>query len=409
MLTRSSRRGCECPVRWARWRHKLAAAGTVTLLMGAATSGTAVAATSTVPCRGPGGGAAGLVAALNQANSTAEPDTIDLQIGCNYVLTSAQSPDNGLPVVTSEVTINGNGATIERPNSAAPFRIFEVAIGGELTLDDVTISGGSVATSGGVTAFGGGILNGGTLTVTDSFISGNSVVGTGSSAGGCGIANDGTAVIRNTLLLDNTASSTGVEIVAAVGGAALNRIGATMTIENGVVANNTAVARGSSTLFFIAAAGGVGSNGTLTLTGTQISANRVVADGTNGQANGGGLSVAAGRATVVGNTIANNSAVATGTGSAAHGGGLENSGVTSLTATVLIGNRARGPVAQGGGIFNRHRVTLTDSVVTENAAIGTVTQGEGGGIFNDAGTVALRRTDVSANVPDDCEPAIPGC
>ena len=65
---------------------------------------------------------------------------------------------NGLPVVSSEITIEGNGATIE---SGIPggFRILDVNNLGNLTLNDVTITGGGTDNynSGGLVNLGGNV------------------------------------------------------------------------------------------------------------------------------------------------------------------------------------------------------------------------------------------------------------
>jgi hypothetical protein len=45
-------------------------------------------------------------------------------------------------VITSDVTIDGNGSTIERDSGAAPFRIIAVTTDVNLTLQDTTVSGG---------------------------------------------------------------------------------------------------------------------------------------------------------------------------------------------------------------------------------------------------------------------------
>jgi len=67
-----------------------------------------------------------------------------------------------------EVTINGNGATIQREETAPAFRIVHLSFGGHLTLKGVSISSGDVGAS-----FGGGIRNGSMLTLSSSIISGN--------------------------------------------------------------------------------------------------------------------------------------------------------------------------------------------------------------------------------------------
>lgn len=395
--------------REARRQHVLRVAVAGSTLAGfLAGTGPAGADTVSVACGGPGGGAAGLVDAISQANGRAGPDTIDLTAGCTYVLTSAVSADNGLPVVTGQLTVRGHGATVKR-GAAAAFRILEVAPGAEVALDQIAVVGGLVSLSG-PTAFGGGILNGGTLTVTRSEIRDNEVKGTGSSAGGGGIANNGTATLDDTVLRGNRASATGTAIFAAVGGAVLNRDAGTMTITGGAVLDGTAVSRGSSPFIFIASAGGVGNSGAITVSDTRIAGNRAAAVGLRGQAGGGGMSVANGTVTLTGSAVHGNTAFATGEGAAAHGGGLENSGQTKLVATPVRDNRVSGPVAQGGGIFNvRNRLVILDGKVTGNVANAESGPGQGGGIYAEAGLVVLRRTDVFANQPDDCVPSIPGC
>ena len=90
---------------------------------GVARAGTGI----NVPCSGPGGGAAGLVAAINAANA-AGGGTISLAPRCTYTLTAADNNSfggNGLPVITTPITIAGAHATIAR-HSAQHFRIFEV-------------------------------------------------------------------------------------------------------------------------------------------------------------------------------------------------------------------------------------------------------------------------------------------
>ena len=83
---------------------------------------------ATVPCSGPGGGAAGLVAAINAANA-AGAGAISLAPGRTYTLTAAGSSGplgaNGLPVVTTRITIAGAHSTITR-SSSQQFRILEV-------------------------------------------------------------------------------------------------------------------------------------------------------------------------------------------------------------------------------------------------------------------------------------------
>jgi hypothetical protein len=150
-------------------RIAAAAAATTILALLSATAASAGPAMN-VAC-----GQQALVDAIDAANS-AGGGTLDLAHACDYQLTS--SPDgseNGLPAITTEITVNGNMATIDGTGS---FRIFEVDAPGNLSARSLTITGGSVGD------FGGGIANiGGTVTLDHVQVTGNAAA----SAGG-GIA-----------------------------------------------------------------------------------------------------------------------------------------------------------------------------------------------------------------------------
>jgi hypothetical protein len=99
------------------------------------------------------GDSAGLVAAVNTANA-AGGGSINLAAACDYSLTSVDnSGENGLPVVTTPISVNGKGATIDGTGAV---RVFEVdGPGGSLSLRDVTITGGSADIGGGIANIGG--------------------------------------------------------------------------------------------------------------------------------------------------------------------------------------------------------------------------------------------------------------
>jgi hypothetical protein len=110
---------------------------------------------------------------------------------------------------------------------------------GDLTLQSVTLRGGS-------SAYGGGVSNffGGTLTIQNSIISGN----TGSG----GVFNDGTLTIKNSTISGN------------MGSGVSNAYGGTLTIENSTISGNTTNSGG----------GGVSNGGGhLTITNSTISSN----------------------------------------------------------------------------------------------------------------------------------------
>lgn len=109
-----------------------------------------------------------LVAAVNLANTTPASDTLVLAGGCTYQLTSAHGGllATGLPVITTPIEMIGP-AVITR-SSLLPFRIAEVSSTGSLTLTTSV-----VFTNGSAVGDGGGILNRGAVTLTNSGLVGN--------------------------------------------------------------------------------------------------------------------------------------------------------------------------------------------------------------------------------------------
>lgn len=123
-----------------------------------------------------------LVAAINLANSTSASDTLVLAGGCTYTLTrshaSAGHGPTGLPIITSPITLDGNGNTVTRSNGllgllAPTLRIAEVSSTGDLTLKSVTFNNGKARGAG------GGILNFGAVTLTSSALTNNTATTTG--------------------------------------------------------------------------------------------------------------------------------------------------------------------------------------------------------------------------------------
>ena len=151
------------------------------------------------------GDVTGLINAINTANSNIGADEINLnvdaQVNCVYPLTVVDNNTdgaNGLPSITTPITINGNQSAIRRQGSEE-FRIIYVASTGNLTLKQLSVENGLV-TGRWPQNTGGGIFNRGELTLKDSTISGN----TADSGGG--IYNDiSTATFTNSTISGNTA------------------------------------------------------------------------------------------------------------------------------------------------------------------------------------------------------------
>jgi hypothetical protein len=106
-----------------------------------------------------------LTADIVYANSNAGSYTITLAASTTFDFTSANNSTNGanaLPVLTGNITIVGNGDTLDGSYAA---RLFDVASGASLTLENVTLTHGS-AYGAGVAAEGGAIYSSGTLNLS---------------------------------------------------------------------------------------------------------------------------------------------------------------------------------------------------------------------------------------------------
>src|SRR5438093_10794986 len=180
MLSRSGAAGSSRPCRRAGWIILMV----LVVILGLARPGGAAVFTCAA------GDVACLIAAINTANANGEVNLIRLESGAYTLTAENNSTDgsNGLPSITSPLTIGGDGSgntVIERAATAPQFRVFHVAQAGLLNLEDLTVRGGSW---GGAVAFGGGgILNRGTLVVTHCAVTDNFVfTGSGVQGGGGG-------------------------------------------------------------------------------------------------------------------------------------------------------------------------------------------------------------------------------
>src|SRR5262245_33623397 len=128
-----------------------------------------------------------LIADINAANKAGGSHTITLTapVTTPYVLTAVNNTTNGangLPVIGSgkgvSLTIAGNGDTIERGTAAGTpaFRLFDVAAGSSLTLQNLTLEHG-LAFGVGAAAGGGAVYNQGTLTLTGATVQNNAAQG----------------------------------------------------------------------------------------------------------------------------------------------------------------------------------------------------------------------------------------
>src|SRR5207248_1123210 len=102
------------------------------------------------------------------------------------------------------LTIHGNGATIQRDNSNAAFRIIRCAKGANVGVSGLTITGGHL-----IADFGAGIYNDGTLTLTQCSIVGNDGGVFEYNGSGGGIYNAGSLSVADSSVSRNAAQDGG--------------------------------------------------------------------------------------------------------------------------------------------------------------------------------------------------------
>jgi Right handed beta helix region len=317
-------------------------------------------------------------------------DTIDATgVSGTILLTSGELQ------ITHNVTINGPGAVNLAVNGNTASRMFE-NFASDVTISGLTITNGlpPIADNNG----GGGILNHGELTLSDSIVS-NSVAFSNSSGGGIFCDAGGTLTITNSQISSNSAGN----LVDGVGGGICGADGATVTVTHSMINDNgagcagggIAIANGQLTVINSTISGnGIGGpcqggpgggiaffgNGTLTVTNSTISNN-----GAGGTPNGSGAGMwlaGEGTATISNSTISDNS-----TDSGGGGGGIVNSlRMLTVTNSTISGNSTAG---SGGGIDNEGTLTTANTTFSGNAAF------SGGAIYNGA-TVEIRDTVLNA-------------
>ncbi|HEX2620783.1 MAG TPA: choice-of-anchor Q domain-containing protein [Phototrophicaceae bacterium] len=257
-----------------------------------------------------------LIDAINAANVNPDPDTITLtdDILLNIINNSGANGANGLPMITTPITINGFGNFLNRnSDSGIPeFRIFYVETTGNLTLNSVLSSDGKA-------------VNGGTIFIHQgavTLLNESNLFGKATGKGGA-IYNDGGIF---------TVISSGFTGFAPEGAGIYNNAG-TVTVTLGYISGG-----GTN-------GGGVyNNNGSVTLETTT----NIAWVGTNGK--GGGAFNKNGKFTINRSLFVANTAE--------DGGGLYNDGgdVTITNSTFSDDGTIGG---EGGNLYNKTGATVT--------------------------------------------------
>jgi predicted outer membrane repeat protein len=248
--------------------------------------------------------AANTDAATGGCPAGAGADIIELAAGATYTFTTGLASvldTSALPDITGPVTINGNGAVIERSTAGGTpdFRILTVGGGANVILNNVTLRNGGFVT----TAAGAGVLVfNGSLTLDTVTVTGN--VG----GNGAGIfANIGTLTVSRSTIVGNRATGVGAGIAAGTG--------ATVIVRDSTFAGNTATFQG----------------GALYASAVSFLVENTTLSGNTAGVSGGAIAVAV-SLTLSNSTITSNSASA--------GAGIQLSAPATLHNTVVAANSA---------------------------------------------------------------------
>jgi Right handed beta helix region len=218
---------------------------------------------------------------------------------------------NSLVVVNSSITYNGGSGIANGPGSGA-------------TVTGTLISGNTVTDDYG--AKGGAIANSGSLTITGCTLSNNTVRGRYFAAGGAVYIIGGSLSISDSTLSGNSTVGD-ANSVNLYGGAIYSADNGPVTITRCTIEGNTSRQGGGIYLY------SSGNSGMVDVRDSTLSDNTATADG-GAILNGGTL-------TVLNSTLSGNTAV--------NGGGIDNAGDTTLVNVTVSGNTAAGA---GGGFLN---------------------------------------------------------
>jgi hypothetical protein len=309
-------------------------------------------------------------------------------------------------LISSDVVIQGpsTGAvvTIAGPGPGGNLRLFRVASGASLTLENLTLTGGSIVGfaggsspergggGGGAAGVGGAILNQGNLVIQNSTLSGNTARG---GAGGSSSSNSygggGGGILAN--------GGAGTATAGGSGGASGGGSGGTSAAQPNGYAGRVV--------------GGGGGGGAAGSPGGVGGAGAALAGGGGGGYGNPGFPGAAGGAGGLGGGGGGNGngddPDGLGILSAAGPGGVfaGAGGVGTSSNHQLTGGSGGGGAGLGGAIFNLGSVTIAGSTLEDDNAYGGAAggtgagagQGVGGALFNLDGTVTLTNSTLTGN------------
>lgn len=327
-----------------------------------------------------------LRAAIQQANAWPGTDAIVLPAG-TYTLSIAGAGENagatGDLDITDGLILSGAGASTTIIDGGALDRVLDIANGVAARISGVTLRNGLVNGSG------GGIYNLGTLTLSDSAVTGNiSALPVGTAGGGIYHFSSGEAVVSLSLervtVSGNRADNSTLSGAASINGGGIAIVGGRVTVNESIVSNNTATTGVAATT-----GNNVGSGGGIYINNGLVTVTDSTVSGNTADWNAGGI-YNFGALTLTGSTVSGNTAF--------QGGGLYTDGnparLLTLVNSTVSGNTAAPPTVglttSGGGLFISKPTVIQNSTVTDNTA------DVGAGVFLDqTGQTSLNQGSVT--------------
>jgi hypothetical protein len=340
----------------------------------------------------------GLGSLRDTVTAAASGDTVGFAIGGTITLT------NGPVSINQDLTIAGPGAeqltvigTIGSTNGVDGVTngtAFSICSNRVVTISGLTITGESYGNGGGVnncgslkllscvvsncllmtsyspaygysSSFGGGIYSTGDMLLKECLIENNQ-----SSGGGGGLFNSGSMTLLSCAISENSVLSPNFSFGCGVQNEGLMVLGCC------VISNNSGVVAigGGAGI----ANGGLSTNSTILLTNCTVVANRGLGApfGNGGGLYNGGVAVLA--------------SCLISTNAAGRGGGIWNGGIFEATNCTVADNRTEFD-DWGGGFYNQGIATLRNCSVLGNSALSA------GGIWNEAGTLAMTNCTIAEN------------
>ncbi|HMS09377.1 MAG TPA: hypothetical protein PKE66_07830, partial [Pyrinomonadaceae bacterium] len=283
-----------------------------------------------------GNGICTLRAAVGEANALAGDDAITFEAGI------AEIQVNGQIQITSNLSIIGPGANLLTVVSVAAqsttSRVFNVG-NFAVSIHGLKITGGFV------TGSGGGILNSGSLSLTNVAVDQNRATSTGG-----GIRSTNTLLIRNSTITANTSTAS--------------------------------------------------TSGGISFAGSNLLISRSSLRGNSSSGNGGGINISATvSATIENSTISGNTAGGASGGLFLNRGTINNSTISGNTATGSLATEGGGGIRIQAGV---NSVSIASTTITNNSAP-NADSGSRSGIWHETGNLTLQNNIVAANTTQDIQ------